>query len=318
MKIHPHAVWNGASAPLARSSREMDASNRIFSGFFTPLGLQNVARISPADPIYTIGSCFAREIERAMLDLGFTVCGDNDLIRDRIGVCNRFNLASMELEVRRAVGEAAFDNERDLIATLPNGDSYDLHYWQETPSTLDAIIAQRQHLLPFAAQFIEARAIVLTLGLTQALYDRRSGMVCNGIPPAVLVRQRDNFEARFIGLDENIAHLEAIYDCIERHHRDGEFTFFVTVSPVPMGACFSDEDVVVATTRAKSILRAAAEHLRQSRERVVYFPSYEIVTYSDRGLTWMDDRLHVRPECVAHIVDVFAKQYTHCRASAVA
>jgi hypothetical protein len=41
----------------------------------------------------------------------------------------------------------------------------------------------------------------------------------------------------------------------------------------------------------------------------VYFPSYEIAMNSNPELVWRPDRVHVRPECVRHIVNVFTERY---------
>jgi hypothetical protein len=60
-----------------------------------------------------------------------------------------------------------------------------------------------------------------------------------------------------------------------------------TVSPVPLYLTFSGEDIIVANTYSKSVLRAACDAVENSREHVDYFPSY---------VTLLDDiRLEKRP-----------------------
>jgi hypothetical protein len=100
-----------------------------------------------------------------------------------------------------------------------------------------------------------------------------------------------------------------MHDLIARHHRDGQFQMVVTVSPVPLSATFSGQDIVVANMESKSILRAAARALVDRHANVSYFPSYEMVLYSAQEKAWRPDRIHVNPELVAHITGRFVASY---------
>jgi GSCFA family protein len=83
----------------------------------------------------------------------------------------------------------------------------------------------------------------------------------------------------------------------------------VTVSPVSLQATFSGEDVVIANTYSKSVLRAAAQAWATVAKNVHYFPSYEIVQNSDRTVTWEEDLRHVRGPVVLHIMNLFLCNY---------
>src|SRR5262249_48174735 len=72
---------------------------------------------------------------------------------------------------------------------------------------------------------------------------------------------------------------------------------------------FSPEDVVIANTYSKSLLRAVAQEWAARHKNVHYFPSYEIVQNSDRTLTWEEDLRHVKGEVVWHIMDLFLRNY---------
>lgn len=63
-----------------------------------------------------------------------------------------------------------------------------------------------------------------------------------------------------------------------------------TVSPVPLYLTFSGEDIIVANTYSKSVLRAVCNAVENSRKRVDYFPSYEAVTLSTRFILEKDRR----------------------------
>jgi len=59
----------------------------------------------------------------------------------------------------------------------------------------------------------------------------------------------------------------------------------VTVSPVPLMATLSGEDVVVANTYSKSLLRTVVQESAEAHKNVHHFPGYEIVQNSDRVAT---------------------------------
>jgi GSCFA family protein len=83
----------------------------------------------------------------------------------------------------------------------------------------------------------------------------------------------------------------------------------VTVSPVPLMATFSGEDIVVANTYSKLLLRTVAQEWAEAHRNVHYFPSYEIVQNSDRVVTWEEDLRHVKGEVTNHIMELFLRHY---------
>ena len=48
----------------------------------------------------------------------------------------------------------------------------------------------------------------------------------------------------------------------------------LTVYPVPFSDTFSGQDVIVANTYSKSVLRCVAQDLTELYDHVDYFPSY--------------------------------------------
>jgi hypothetical protein len=102
--------------------------------------------------------------------------------------------------------------------------------------------------------------------------------------------------------------LEAIHDLLRRRHLDGRFQMVMTVSPAPLSATFTDQDIVVANAESKAVLRAAAA-FTAGREDVHYFPSYEMAAYSSPALAWRPDRVHVTGKLTRHIVKTFMRAY---------
>jgi hypothetical protein len=321
MSSRKFSVWNNSPSSSERSKHPDDASNRVYTGFLTPAHLPDAVHIQGSDGIFAMGSCFAREIEGGLRKFGFNILSmDMDLLARgnfsdekgvRTGFFHRFNLPAMELELRRAFDDMTFDEGKDLIVRLPDGRHADLNYWPILDRLdLAGTMARRLVGRTMIKTVVKARAVILTLGLTEAWYHEPSGMYCNGVSADVLARYRNQFSFRRIGFEENVQSLRRMLDFIRQVHVTGDYSVFVTVSPVPLQATFSDRDIVVANTGSKAILRAVAEEVCTADQKAVYFPSYEIAMLSDPSLVWRPDRLHIQKECVRHIVDVFTRRYT--------
>lgn len=153
-----------------------------------------------------------------------------------------------------------------------------------------------------------AKVVILTLGLVEAWRHRPTGLFANRAHPTLFNRYKDQFE--FVKLDyvDTLECLEGMRRIIARHAAH-PVQFVVTVSPVPLAATFTDEDVVIANTYSKSTLRAAASDFVDKHADVHYFPSYEIVLNTERGLAWRPDRIHVQRDTVRYIVNKFVGQY---------
>lgn len=318
---HAFSAWNTSASTAERSAHARDAANRILDGFFTPELLPDAPAIGPQDPVFAMGSCFARELESVLRRRKFAVTsldeaalGDaalwGDSLKDAIGFFHRYNTPSMALEFRRAFEPDAFDEECDLLIDLFAAKTVDLHYSIRLPRLNHAgAVARRRVARDFVARAAQAKAIILTLGLTESWLHKPSGLYCNGMAGDVLARRGRDFELRFVSFEENMRALKEIYDCLQRHHVSGDFSLFITVSPVPLQSTFGARDIVVENARAKATLRAVADEFCAGHDRVHYFPSYEIALYSNPDLVWRPDRVHVNKDCVKHIVGVFSQRY---------
>ena len=321
MAARVFSTWNNSPSSADRSRFPEDASNRIFEGYFTPRNLSDARPIEGSDGIFAMGSCFAREIEGVLRKLRFNILSmDMDLLGQggftdekgvRTGFFHRFNVPAMELELRRAFDDTRFSEDEDLLVPLADGRYADLNYWPILDRLdLDGTVARRRVGCTMVRSITKAKAVILTLGLTEAWYHEPSGLYCSGVAGDVLGRYRKDFTFRRIGFHENYESLQRIYDFIARKHETGDYTLFVTVSPVPLQATFTDQDVVVANNGLKATLRAVADEFCQANAKAVYFPSYEMGVFSEQSLVWRPDRLHILKDCVRHITHVFVRRYT--------
>ena len=87
-----------------------------------------------------------------------------------------------------------------------------------------------------------------------------------------------------------------------------------TLSPVPLMATFRPVSCLTASSVSKAILRVSIDELMRTfsaDERLLYFPSYEIVKdcFAD---PYLDDNRHLKWEVVSFVMETFERHY--CRA----
>ena len=260
--------------------------------------------INRSELIFTIGSCFARNIEKQLITEGYRVAAadfevpiDHRFKADPDAVMNRYVVPSIANELHWGFGIKRF-KMRNLVY-LGEDQWFDPHVHPlVAPGPLDMVMARRDAISSYMAKAKEARVIIMTLGLAEAWFDTQSGLYLNAVPPTP-ARQAypDRFE--FHLLDYNTIHerLEHIHNLLTKHGRK-DFRILVTVSPVAMNTTFTGGDVLVANTYSKAVQRAAVEAFVRAHDNVDYFPSFESVMLSDRRRAWRDDQAHASDEIV--------------------
>ena len=294
-----HSLWPDGRVPTDRLQGV--AKVALSSGFY----------ISPDDRIMTIGSCFAREIERRLSSQGFDIpmlklqlpagerysSSPNDLV-------NKYTIQSIVNEFAWAFGE-----------TLPPDDQFfylragrDLWHAPQLihnlePASLERVRERRGLVAHAFRELPSCRVTVVTLGLAEAWWDEQAGVYLNGPPPAVALKQApDRFSLDVLSYEEILWGLEAMHGLIRRHgHPDAKI--LITVSPVPFKATFTGVDAIQANSYSKAVQRAAVEAFVRAHDNVDYFPSYEIVSLSHREVAFKQDNIHVTASTVAEIMD---------------
>ncbi|WP_374674080.1 GSCFA domain-containing protein [Ideonella sp.] len=280
---------------------------------------RQVFGLTGSERVFCIGSCFAREIENALVALGFDVLSvmrefprsPNRQRSDR-GMLNKYNTATILNELRWAFGEGPAYRHEDVLVGLP-GDTLlqDLQlsgpWYAEEPVHAHAF---RDAFNAFFRRIAEADVVVLTLGLSEVWKDAATGLYLNHAPTEAMVAAwPGRFSLHVLDAQETLAQLEAIDALLGRHLRPG-WRLLLTVSPVPLWSTFRDQDVLLANTYSKAVLRTCAEQFTVGRPHVSYFPSYEFVTLSEPALVWReDDFRHVDPRFVDLIMASVMAQY---------
>jgi len=162
-----------------------------------------------------------------------------------------------------------------------------------------------QHLTALASALSQADVIVFTLGLTEAWEHSATGTVYP-TAPGTIAGSYDPDAFRFVnyGVDDTLAEFRTLDASLT--DLNPNLKWLLTVSPVPLAATASDNHVLPATVRSKSVLRVVCDTLCSDHDHIDYFPSYEIVTSpAHRQSPFQPDLRSVRPDVVAQIMEGF-------------
>jgi tetratricopeptide (TPR) repeat protein len=273
--------------------------------------------LEPGEPIFTVGSCFARSIEARLHQLGFELPALGVKLdaeeRNESGaannILNKYTPFSILNEVRWALDPAAAFPEESFLDVGEGLWSDPQTAPQTRPAPIERLRERRRMIGGLYARLPQCRVVIMTLGLAESWFDLKTGLYLNGNPHrAALKREPDRFELHVLTVEEIGAALEQIHALLAAHgHPD--VRILLTVSPVPLAATMRDIDVITANTYSKSALRAAAEGFVLAHENVDYLPSYEVVTHADRTVAFVDDCRHVARPVVADIVGGMIARY---------
>ncbi|HTT97549.1 MAG TPA: GSCFA domain-containing protein [Rhizomicrobium sp.] len=303
IRANPNGEWP-AREP-ADTNRLQPYCKPAFSPTFT---------LIPGEKIFTIGSCFARNIESALEKRGFDVVTRSlewpDKFFDFHGqtVLNNYGVVSIENELRWALDpDRPFDPKTNILQVAP--EKYLDPHLSVRPTNMERMLAYRAAVTGVSRRVVECRVVIMTLGLSELWFDTLTGIYLNLAPPRRLVMQNPGrFEVRLLNFEETLAATENVIALLRQHCRADQ-RILLTVSPVPMSATHSERDAIVVNSYSKSVLRTAAEHVAAAHAHIDYFPSYESVTLTDPNRAWLDDQLHVRDVMINLNVDRMLDAY---------
>jgi hypothetical protein len=323
------------SGPEALQNSKLNANRswatvrrRIETGGLMPVQHTPRFTFTRDQKIFTMGSCFARRIEKVLEARGLPLLlsghgvpaehfeswdpakrigGGVPAGRLSRGALHKYNAHSMVHELRRVLRGATYPQE-GLIEMSP-GAWFDPHASGLRNLDLETALENRRRIDAATATVREAEVVFLTLGLTETWIDQETGLAMNRAPSARdLLANRHRFRFVDFGFRSILEEMEAGLELI-REACNPSMRFIVTVSPVPLSHTFRQTDALVSVTASKSVLRAVAEELRRTFDFVDYFPSYEMVMHSPRELAWQSDQLHVAAPMVSHITTSFMSLY---------
>ncbi len=316
LRTRDHSRWFALGIDPEESTGDF-AAQRVNRGYFRPI-IEAGFTIGEKDRLYAIGSCFARNIETALLSAGVPVESAAEIYEDPRfnpdgivgrGFINKYTTHAILNDLRWALDPDASFPEASLIDN-GNGTFTDPHFSHRLSALdLDETLWRREMLTAATRTVAECNVLFLTLGLVEVWFDKHTGDYVNFMPhPDRAPVDRSRYRLEVSDFRSNFRNMEEIHRLLTQYgHPDLQIV--ITVSPVPLNATFTGTDVVIANTYSKSLLRAVAQEWAQAHDNVHYFPSYEIIVNSDRSLAWQRDQRHVHPAAVDHVVSLFVSTY---------
>ncbi len=281
------------------------ADGSIFPSFIPKFNIDFSRRIR----VFTIGSCFARNIEEALHPLGVSLptrgfSAPREEWQGRTnGLLNEFNPGTISRRIRDALGGV-----RSSEATIvKSGEGFtDLLLPGGSDVTLERAIARREEVHKTYQELRSSDVVIITLGYVEAWYDSLAQQFLNRMPPAAYANSEPN---RFSLNQMDVMEALTLLDSAMQDLAEADLKVVLTVSPVPLQTTFVGDDCLVANEFSKAVLRVCAERLRKKYDNVDYFPSYEIVRTT--GLpAYGTDHVHVRDDLVKRITGYMVESYT--------
>ncbi len=248
---------------------------------------QSKVSISLKDRIFVFGSCFADNIGRKMVDLGFEVCVNPfGTIYNPVSVCN--SIARLSSGIPFSVDECVpMGAGAGLICSFSHHTTFARRTEEEFLNVANASLEEASH------RWKAASKVIITLGTAWIYEYSRTGEVVSNC----LKIDSKEFTRRRLSVRETATLLMNMID----RHPDKEFIF--TVSPIR-----HLKDGAHGNQLSKStLLLALDEVLAKFPERCEYFPAYEIVLDELRDYRfYAPDMVHPSDQAVDYLWTRFA------------
>jgi tetratricopeptide (TPR) repeat protein len=283
-----------------------------FAGEVWP-GVSPSFRIRPGQTIFTIGSCFARNVERHLEALGCRtpmldlVLPAHEWGGRENGAMNKFHPPAFRqsLEWTAAIrdrdGRVTWADCEALAFEFADGRLFDMDMGATAPVTKARFTERRQAVYDVFATAFEADGLMMTPGFIEAWRDRETGLYIHEAPTQkAMLGDRSRWEFEVLSYEQCLADLLGAIDVVRA--RNPGVKVLITTSPVPMAATFTGQDIRIANSYSKAVLRAVCGAASQQRPLVDYFPSYESATLTNPAMVWAEDRIHVAAPFIGKIV----------------
>jgi len=290
------------------------------------IGVVGDPLIAPGASVFTLGSCFAQNIRLALTDSGHRAHPDYESIEidtasqmaGPLGHINYYTTFSIRQEFERVLSptfEAYHLPVKPGAWKIEDVGQSGAEPWEalfQDPLRHGVVAATEPGILDVMTKVdnltrtaIEsADAFILTLGLVESWIDTETDRHVWSARAATVSPDKDRFRFHRSDYGENYENMAWVCEAVAE--RFPGRPIIVTVSPVGLLRTFTDDDVVVANSYSKSVLRAVAGALSSEYSHVSYWPSYELAMAAD---VFKEDGRHVQREAVDHIVDTFLQAH---------
>lgn len=173
--------------------------------------------------------------------------------------------------------------------------------------------SRKQTLLKFKESLLNCDVLVFTLGLTECWLNKRGyeypncpGTIGGKYDEEIHYFHNHSYQSTYDNL------LNAI-NTIKKVNKN--IRILLTVSPVPLTATYSNDHVLTATVKSKSILRSVADEICK-HDYIDYFPSFEMFTsHITRGKFFENNLRSPNDLGVQTAMKIFGKKYLNLKNS---
>ena len=247
-------------------------------------------KISYADKILFIGSCFTEEISKMMIDLKFNVLQNpNGILYDPLSIASALD---SYIENKKY-------NENDLFLLNELWHSWQ-HHSVFSGINKDKVMQNINRSQFEANQFLkDASWLIITLGTSYNYQLKKSSQPvanCHKAP-------QDFFEKKLLSVEEIISHLSNVISKLQSFNSGLKIIF--TVSPVR-----HVRDGVIENNRSKARLIDAVHAVKENSKNVFYFPAYELIIDVLRDYRfYKDDLVHPTETATTFVFEKFCDAF---------
>ncbi len=301
-KPSPFSKWEKGSGSFI---------NRLKEGIILPDWQPRF--IMPKDSsIFTIGSCFARNIEIDLHQMGFDVTSiDRNHPQPEIssnvtlGLLNKYNPVSILQELEWSLKLRNFP-EHGLIQYHDKVIDPYLHE-EAPPTSKKEALERRASIAGYFKKAFDADLVIITLGLIETWFDPLTKLALNGA-----LSKRVSPEIRSMGFKQLQHHecktvMHSICHLLQKYGNKDK-KIITTLSPVAMKRTFSKNDILIANCQSKSTLRSVIGEIITERQDIDYFPAFEAVTLSDPACAYKKNQREVSEQMVQHVMHLFKQK----------
>ena len=269
--------------------------------------------------IFTIGSCFARNVEKNLATLKMDLptlnmrLPEQEWAADDNSFLNRYTPQTIwqdiawTAELHEAGGYDEKATEKYAIE-LDDGKVIDTGFPLFVPVTRGRFHERRRELFEVNRQMFSADAVTITLGLVESWYDTEGEVWLHSTPLGrPMLKLGDRFRPERTGMVDCLRYVDEAVTTVRRLNSDVKM--LITTSPVALARTFTDEDIITANMYSKSVLRAVATEVVARHERTDYFPSYESAMLTRTWDIWDPDLLHLKKSFISKIVSHLVGYY---------
>lgn len=271
--------------------------------------------IKNREKVFTIGSCFARNIEEILENkydfpvLTYEGIDGEYMGRRKRGILNKFTPETILWELEWLCDCLNNGDEFEKITdkyfkyVLSSSNVIDTGLQQFISVTDSRFYERRKEIYRVYKQLLESDVLIVTFGLIEQFY-LNSRPIQHAMNNKELI-QNETFTFQLLDIKKTEKIIDKIIELVKQLNPN--IKIILTVSPVPLEKTFSKNHILKANTYSKSTLRIALEKYNNIKN-IDYFPSFEMVSAYGPNAFEKDIR-HVRSEVVSYVFNIFSDLY---------